>query len=129
MHERSAISVGVCTAALGLALLAMWAERKVYASDDANDGDHAVTAKNVQKMISEGQRTFRFDTFGDQAFWGDALKLHEAVEGTKFGGVGPGLSPRTALALGLKVDATALQGNLVQQIQAGHVNLDDPAVT
>jgi hypothetical protein len=30
-------------------------------------------------MLAEGKQTFRFDTFGDEAFWGDTLKLHEAV--------------------------------------------------
>ena len=44
------------------------------------------------------------DTFGDEAFWGDTLKLHQAIAGAKHGGVGPGVSPKTALAVGLKVD-------------------------
>ena len=48
-------------------------------------------------MIEEGMNTFRFDTFGDEAFWGDALQLHRAIAGSQFGGVGPGLSPRAAL--------------------------------
>ena len=39
-------------------------------------------------MLDEGRRTFRFDTFGDEAFWGDVLRLHEAIEGAH-GGVGP----------------------------------------
>jgi hypothetical protein len=48
------------------------------------------------------RKTFRFDTFGDEAFWGDTLKLHRAIAGSKLGGVGPGVSPRTALSVGLK---------------------------
>jgi hypothetical protein len=40
---------------------------------------------NMQQMVEEGRPTFRFDTFGDEAFWGDMLKLHQAIEGTKFG--------------------------------------------
>ena len=49
--------------------------------------------ENAQQMIEEGRRIFRFDTFGDEAFWGDTLKLHQAIAGAKLGGVGPGVSP------------------------------------
>jgi len=80
-------------------------------------------------MIDEGRRTFRFDTFGDEAFWGDTLHLHLAIEGAGLGGVGPGVSPKTALAVGLKVDVEALPPALVQALRRGQVNLDDPAVT
>jgi hypothetical protein len=84
---------------------------------------------NVDEMIEQGRTTFRFDTFGDEAFWGDTLKLHLAIEGSRFGGVGPGISPRTALELGLKVDVDALPHQLVSALERGEVNLDDPAVT
>ena len=60
--------------------------------------DDAIS-RNAQQMLAEGKQTFRFDTFGSEAFWGDTLKLHEAVAK---------LSPKQALALGLKVDADAL---------------------
>ena len=59
-------------------------------------------------MLEEGRKTFRYDTFGSEAFWGDALQLHKAIAGEKNGGVGPGVSPKTALSVGLKVDADAL---------------------
>lgn len=84
---------------------------------------------NAERMLREGKQTFRFDTFGDEAFWGDMLRLHEAIEGERFGGVGPGLTPRNALALGLKVDADELPRDLVRRLGQGRVNLDDPAVT
>jgi hypothetical protein len=74
--------------------------------------------RDTMRLIREGRQTFRFDTFGDEAFWGDALKLHQAVAGAKLGGVGPGLSPKAALAAGLKVDAEALPAGLVQQLNA-----------
>jgi hypothetical protein len=85
--------------------------------------------QNARSMLAQGRHTFRFDTFGDQAFWGDTLQLHRAIEGQKLGGVGPGVSPRTALAVGLKVDVDALPEQLREQLQAGQVNLDDPATT
>lgn len=79
--------------------------------------------------VRAGMQTFRFDTFGDEAWWGDTLQLHKAIEGAKLGGVGPGVSPASALALGLKVDLDALPEPLVQQLKDGKVDLNDPAVT
>lgn len=92
-------------------------------------GFDEVISKNAQKMMENGRQIFRFDTFGSEAFWGDALQLHKALAGAKNGGVGGGVSPKTALAVGLKVDADALPESLKQQIRAGKVNLDDPATT
>ena len=84
---------------------------------------------NVAQMVSEGRQTFRSDTFGDEAFWGDLLKLHQAIEGAELGGVGPGLSPSAALALGLKVDVDALPPGVIKQLKQGKLDLNDPAVT
>lgn len=86
-------------------------------------------ADNALLMIEEGRQTFRYETFGDEVFWGDTLQLHQAITGEALGGVGPGLSPIMALDLGLKVDMDALPADLVEQVQAGEVNLDDPATT
>jgi hypothetical protein len=85
--------------------------------------------KNARDFMAQGQQTFRFDTFGDEVFWGDSLKLHQAIAGAKLGGVGPGVSPLTALAVGLKVDSEALPSNVAQAIREGHVDLNDPATT
>ena len=90
--------------------------------------DQQITA-NALPVLEDGKQIFRFDTFGDEAFWGDTLKLHRAIEGAKFGGVGAGVSPKTALAVGLKVDMDALPADLVDKIKQGQVNLDDPATT
>ena len=92
-------------------------------SFDAEIGRHA------QQMIEEGRKIFRFDTFGDEAFWGDQLKLHQAIAGAKFGGVGAGLSPAKALELGLKVDSEMVPAQVASGIKAGTVDLNDPANT
>ena len=84
---------------------------------------------NAQQMLAQGRQIFRYDTFGDEVYWTDQLKLHRAIEGSKFGGVGPGVSPKTALSVGLKVDMDALPSDLVDKIKKGQVNLDDPATT
>lgn len=86
-------------------------------------------SSNAQLMIDEGRQTFRFDTFGDEAFWGGMLRLNQAIAGAANGGVGPGLSPAMALALGLKVDVDALPNQLVKDLEKGRVDLDDPAST
>jgi hypothetical protein len=84
---------------------------------------------DVTRMIEEGRETFRFDTFGDEAFWGDTLGLHRAIAGAANGGVGPGLDPTTALALGLKVDVEAVPAAVAAGILDGTVDLTDPAST
>jgi hypothetical protein len=84
---------------------------------------------NARQLVEEGRQTFRFDTFGDESFWGDALQLHQAIKGAKLGGVGPGLSPNTALGLGLKLDVDLLPPAVTNQLRTGKVNLDDPATT
>jgi cytochrome c553 len=92
------------------------AERQAQASRTAN-------------LIAEGKQIFRFDTFGDEDFWGGQLQLHQAIQGEQFGGVGPGVSPATALSVGLKVDLAALPERLRTQLRKGQVDLNDPAVT
>jgi hypothetical protein len=84
--------------------------------------------ENIAQMIDEGRGAFRFDTFGDEAFWGDTLRLHQAIAGEKLGGVGPGISPRAAINLGFKVDADRLPKSLISQLYR-QATLDDPAVT
>lgn len=86
-------------------------------------------ASRTANLIAEGQQIFRFDTFGDEDFWGGELQLHQAIQGEQFGGVGPGVSPATALQVGLKVDVQALPEGLRKQLRKGQVDLNDPAVT
>src|SRR5262245_4959358 len=97
--------------------------------DREGPGFDEVIRKNAREFVVKGRQIFRFDTFGDEEFWGGTLKLHRAIEGEKFGGVGPGVSPLTALAVGLKVDSEALPQPLISQLKRGRVNLEDPATT
>ena len=89
----------------------------------------AVVARAAQQALDEGRTTFRFATFGDEAFWSDGLGLDKAIAGEKHGGVGAGVSPTTALALGLKVDMDALPADVVAAVKAGKVDMTDPATT
>jgi mono/diheme cytochrome c family protein len=65
----------------------------------------------------------------DRGLWTDTLKLHQAIAGSKLGGVGPGVSPKTALSVGLKVDVDAVPAAVAAALKAGKVDLDDPAST
>jgi len=95
----------------------------------ADPSKNLSTEVHALKQVREGRETFRYATFGDEAFWGDTLGLHLAIAGAANGGVGPGVSPKTALAVGLKVDVAALPRSLVRALARGRVNLDDPKAT
>ncbi|HVV50276.1 MAG TPA: hypothetical protein VHO06_11495 [Polyangia bacterium] len=71
--------------------------------------------------VAAGQQTFRFDTFGDETQWTDALQLQTVIS--------TAVDPMTALSVGLKVDATALPDSVVQGINDGTVDLTSPATT
>src|SRR3981081_520124 len=83
------------------------------------EGVDAENARAAQSMLEEGKKTFRYETFGSEAFWADALQLHKAIAGEKNGGIGPGVSPKTALSVGLKVAADALPDALEKEAKAG----------
>jgi mono/diheme cytochrome c family protein len=74
-----------------------------------------------RQLVSSGQQIFRHDTFGDEIFWTDTLRMHEVIESA--------VSPRIALSVGLKVDADALPQSVKDGIANGSVNLDSPATT
>jgi len=99
-----------------LALLSAAATVAVAASCGHQGGPTAPSGP----VVDEGKQIFRFDTFGDESFWTDTLRLHEIVET---------LPPTTALAVGLKVDADTLPPEVLQALQAGQVDLNDPATT
>lgn len=90
--------------------------------------DEAIAA-NGGELFSRGVQVFRFDTFGDERFWSDQLKLHLAIAGGRLGGVGPGLSPAAALSAGLKVDVDMVPQQVLAGIRSGAVDLNDPANT
>lgn len=112
----------------GTMILALWllGGRPVQAAPESLASSPEL---NALAKVTQGRNIFRYDTFGDQAFWGDALKLHQAIAGSNLGGVGPGVSPSTALAVGLKVDVDALPLSLRQQLATGQVDLNAPATT
>jgi mono/diheme cytochrome c family protein len=79
------------------------------------DGDDGPTGPSPDDL-AQGKEIFRFDTFGDETFWTDTLRLHEVIQ--------TAVSPLTALSVGLKVDADALPPGTLE-----NADLDDPATT
>lgn len=72
-------------------------------------------------LVAEGKQIFRYDTFGDESFWTDTLQMTDVIQTE--------VSPKVALAVGLKVDVDALPASVKQGIKNGTINLDDPATT
>lgn len=114
---RSVVLAGTAGAAIFLSGFAVLSsDREVHAQSDMRDP----AVRNAESLAAEGREIFRYDTFGDEAFWGGKLKLHEAIKQ---------VSPRTALAVGLKVDLENLPAEVQAALRKGKVNIDDPAVT
>ncbi len=80
-----------------------------------SDNDAEFVAVPPPEPPIDGQATFRFDTYGDEAFWTDVLRFNEVVTT---------ISPETALAVGLKVDAEAVPADVLAS-----ADLTDPATT
>jgi len=139
MNMRKPLVISIAASAASLALLWLVSEHISQAAPGQGDDGDEATAQNppadqqvevgALTKLREGRRVFRSDTFGDQAFWGDALKLHQAIAGAALGGVGAGVSPSTALRVGLKVDSDALPQALKQRLASGQVDLNVPAST
>ncbi len=73
------------------------------------------------QTLAEGQKIFRYETFGDEQFWTDTARMHEVIQKS--------VSPKTALSVGLKVDAGAIPPDVAQAIKSGQVDLNSPATT
>jgi hypothetical protein len=89
---------------------------------------NASITENATDMLDKGKAIFRFETFGDEAFWTDKLQLHRAIADEKAGGIGKGLTPKAALAAGLKVDLDVLPKSVKKAIKEGKI-LDDTDAT
>ena len=70
-------------------------------ASSASTGQASQIDENAKRMVAQGRDIFRDDTFGSEDYFGAALKLHQAIAGEKNGGVGGGVSPKTALSVGL----------------------------
>ncbi|KYG79764.1 hypothetical protein AWW67_10615 [Roseivirga seohaensis] len=123
--KKNILALGVLIAVFFLSL--------VGCNDDIEIRTETITAVDTlfldPVLVSQGRETFRYNTFGDEAFWSDVLHIDKAILGESNGGYGAGVSPATALSVGLKVDSEALPEEVVSAIQAGQIDLQDPAST
>ncbi|NUO63222.1 MAG: hypothetical protein HOQ11_14775 [Gemmatimonadaceae bacterium] len=110
-----AVTAGAVAAAIGSALV-------IFASCSDLSGSGGGRPDVLDPaLVAQGKTIFRHDTYADETFWTDTLRMTEPI--------GTAVSPKTALAVGLKVDMDTLPASLVADLQAGRVNLDDPATT
>ena len=72
-------------------------------------------------LVTAGKDIFRFDTFGDEKYWTDTLRMHEVI--------GSAVTPVAALSVGLKVDGDALPQGVKDALAAGKVDLNSTATT
>ena len=130
-HSRWAIALAFSAAGalVAITLTAVVSAPRASARPGGSVAGQSQANNAGAMLIKHGKRTFRFATFGDQAYWGGTLHLNKTIAGAKHGGIGPGLSPKQALALGLKVDVNALPESVRQGIVDGTVDLNDPATT
>ncbi len=128
--KRSTIWSGVVLAVLASFLFISGASGSDSSDDRSRQhghGDNPFT--HAVKMVRDGRKIFRHDTFGNEEFWGGRLGLHRVIAGEANGGSGPGIDPATAIAVGLKVDSRALPKSLRNALRRGKVDLRDPATT
>lgn len=118
------IALTACIAGKGLEIAATPDNPAAGDKDDAPRNFDRDVVEHSRKMLDEGREIFRYDTFGDEAFWGGQLQLHKVIVGQEHGGIGPGITPKQALAIGLKVDIAKLPRILTEAIKGGTVSLD-----
>lgn len=93
----------------------------VFSGCNGNGSTPSVTPSTNPDLITQGRQVFRFNTFGDEQFWTNTLQMNTVIESA--------VSPKTALSVGLKVDADALPASVVSGIQNGTIDLTSPATT
>jgi len=106
-------------AVFGVVALGCSSDKTSPTSEAPAENPNVQTTVN-SKLAAKGKPIFRFETFGDESFWTDTLKMNEII---------PSVDPKTALSVGLKVDAAALPDEVVAGVQDGSISLTDPATT
>ena len=110
---------------LAIPILATLAAAGCGGNNDAATPNDGVTSHSGAPLdpvlVAQGKEIFRTDTFGDEAFWTDVLRMNEVIASA--------VDPTTALSVGLKVDSEALPPAVVQGILNGSISLTDPATT
>lgn len=133
-HQRPQLS-GVHLRLLLIPLIPLWLAVGTACDDDdatgagnnagtdgpANQGPALPARMDGDPAL--GRQVFRFETFNNERFFTDALRLPAGM-------VAAGVTPRQLLALGVNIDVDALPAAIRTAIAAGSASvLDDPAMT
>lgn len=111
-----AVALAFVVFTAGAALIACGTTKPDEGTPPASTTEARPTQESSAADVTEGQRIFRLETFGDEQLWTDTLRLHEVVE--------KNVDPTTALKVGLKVDADVLPPGILEK-----VDLKSPATT
>src|SRR5215217_7369954 len=117
---------GLIIAASLFILIITFAQCTKTAKVEESQNDLTISSRSNggnKNTIEQGKEIFRFDTFGDEDFWSGLLHIDKAIAGSGNGGFGNGVSPNTALSVGLKVDVDALPPEVRTAISSGAIDL------
>jgi mono/diheme cytochrome c family protein len=106
----------LCSVMVCAGLLAACGGGNSPADPSSTESQESALAKQLK-----GKQIFRYDTFGDETFWSDRLRLHEVIRSA--------VDPTTALSVGLKVDVDELPDAVKQGILDGSLSLFSPDTT
>jgi mono/diheme cytochrome c family protein len=106
----------LCSVMVCAGLLAACGGGNSPADPASTESQESALAKQLK-----GKQIFRYDTFGDETFWSDRLRLHEVIRSA--------VDPTTALSVGLKVDVDELPDAVKQGILDGSLSLFSPDTT
>jgi hypothetical protein len=89
MQQTTKLATVLAVCMLLVVAWSLGAKQKKAPSQPSSTANDAIISNYAQEMLTQGKQIFRSDTFGDEAFWGDTLHLHQAIAGEHLGGVGP----------------------------------------
>jgi hypothetical protein len=99
MHTKPAAQFCAVTMLVVSVLICSGCAWRAALAQDTGKTFSEAADQYARQLLKEGKQTFRLDTFGSEDFWGGKLKLHQAIQGEKLGGTGPGVSPKKRLSL------------------------------
>jgi hypothetical protein len=114
-------AVPLLAIALAAQLAGCGGDNSVPLAPQPDDAALSATGSQSPAVLRGGREIFRYDTFGDETFWTDTLRMHEVIATS--------VSPTTALSVGLKVDANALPDAVKTGIANHTIDLGSPATT
>ena len=133
LQQRSFLAIKITVLFAVLLMADCSPQPKTIATDAGSDGPVVteVTVARQDGNAAAGRDVFRFETFGNEGFWTDALRMPAGMKATRF-------TPLQALKLGLYIDSDAIDSTTLEMLTAqlktdptGNTSavLNDPAAT